>query len=173
MLLIVDGLGDQAVDDQPVENQRLAELVNLVEAARECAVPVVMAARKSGGSAGTLHAALGKLVRPSEVIKCDVANPWENDDFSALVRTVKRSRLLVTGRFTETCVTFAVLSALEDGLDVYVVTDATYGASKEHHKTAISRMAQAGAVPVTTRQIVFEWRRGSSTTPEAPDAPGS
>lgn len=173
MLLIVDGLGDQTVGDQPVEEERLAELVNLVKAARECSIPVVMAARESGGSAGTLHAALGKLVRPSEVIKCGGANPWDDDDFSAVVRGTKRSRLLVAGRFTETCVTFAALSALEDGFDVYVVTDATYGASKEHHKTAISRMAQAGAVPVTTRQIIFEWQRRSSTKSEEPDAPGS
>jgi len=33
------------------------------------------------------------------------------------------------------------------------------GTSKIHHETAVERMVQAGTVPVTARQVVFEWQR--------------
>lgn len=173
MLLILDDLGDRTGGDQSVAEQKSARLKDLIRTVRECAIPFVLATRENVGSAGILHGALGQSVRPSEVTNCEMVNPWEDDGFRAMIHAAKRSRLLVAGRSSEICVTFTVLSALEEGYDVYVVTDATFGASKEHHETAISRMAQAGAVPVTTRQIIFEWQRGSSTTPEVPDAPGS
>jgi nicotinamidase-related amidase len=45
------------------------------------------------------------------------------------------------------------------GYDVYFVTDASDGVSKEAHKMAIQRMIQAVAVPMTWLQVVLEWQR--------------
>ena len=52
-----------------------------------------------------------------------------------------------------------VLSALEDGYEVYFITDASGGASREAHDMAVQRMIQAGAVPTTTWSYVSELQR--------------
>jgi nicotinamidase-related amidase len=52
-----------------------------------------------------------------------------------------------------------VLSALDAGHEVYVVTDACGGASCEAHDMAVERMVQAGARPVTTCAYVSELQR--------------
>jgi nicotinamidase-related amidase len=52
-----------------------------------------------------------------------------------------------------------VLSAINDGYDVYVVTDASGDVSKEAHDQAVTRMVQAGAHPVTATQYILELQR--------------
>lgn len=43
--------------------------------------------------------------------------------------------------------------------DVYIVTDASAGTSKEAHDMAVQRMIQAGAIPVTWIQVLLEYQR--------------
>ena len=47
------------------------------------------------------------------------------------------------------CRAIAALSALDDGYEVYFVSDASAEVTKEAHEMAIQRMIQAGAVPMT------------------------
>jgi len=77
------------------------------------------------------------------------------------VRELKKDRLLLAGLWTETAITFAALSGLELGYQVYVVTDAVAGMTVSSHEVAIDRMVQSGVVPVTWRQVLFEWYRVS------------
>lgn len=69
----------------------------------------------------------------------------------AIERTGRR-KLLVSGLWTDSCVTLPVLAALKAGFEVYVVTDASGDVSRESHEMAVQRMIQAGAVPVTCWQ---------------------
>jgi len=61
--------------------------------------------------------------------------------------------------WTEVCVVLPVLSALSQGYEVYVVTDASGGVSPAAHEHAIQRMVQGGAVPVTWVQVLLELQR--------------
>jgi nicotinamidase-related amidase len=51
------------------------------------------------------------------------------------------------------------IQALEEGYDVFVVTDASGGVSEEAHDMAVRRMVQAGCVPITTTAVLGEWQR--------------
>lgn len=59
-----------------------------------------------------------------------------------------------------------VLSAIEQGYDVYFVTDASGGVSKEAHDMAVQLMVQASAKPITWVQYLLElqrdWARGET-----------
>jgi nicotinamidase-related amidase len=61
------------------------------------------------------------------------------------------------------------LSAIDQGYEVYIVTDASGGVSKEAHDMAVQRMVQAGARPVTWLQYMLElqrdWARGETYAP--------
>jgi len=51
------------------------------------------------------------------------------------------------------------LMALDEGYEVYVVTDTSGGTSVDAHERSIDRMVQAGAVPVTWQQVLLEYQR--------------
>lgn len=94
-----------------------------------------------------------------EIIDRSGVNAWEDDNFRSAIEQTGRRKLIMTGLWTEVCVAFTALSAKEDGYEVYAVTDAIGGTSREAHDMAILRMVQAGVVPTTTTAIVSEWFR--------------
>ena len=83
-------------------------------------------------------------------------NAFEDRAFSEAVKKTGRKRLIVGGLHTEICLTFAVVQALKNGYDVMFVTDAVGGRSQVAHRTAIERMAHAGAVPNTALAVTTE-----------------
>ena len=83
-------------------------------------------------------------------------NAFEDKAFRAAVEATGRKRLIIAGLHTEICLTFATVQALKDGYDVLYVTDAVGGRSQVAHRTAIDRLAHAGAVPTTALAVVTE-----------------
>ena len=83
-------------------------------------------------------------------------NAFEDPAFRAAVEATGRKRLIIAGLHTEICQTFATVHALRDGYEVMYVTDAVGGRSQTAHRTAIDRMAHAGAVPTTSLAVTTE-----------------
>jgi nicotinamidase-related amidase len=86
-------------------------------------------------------------------------NSWEDPDFRAAVEATGRRKLVLAGLWTEVCVAFPALDALKAGYQVYVVVDAIGGVSKVAHESALQRMVQAGAVPITVLGLACELQR--------------
>jgi nicotinamidase-related amidase len=61
--------------------------------------------------------------------------------------------------WTEICLAFPVIHALGDGDDIYFVSEASGGVTREAHEMAIQRMIQADAVPLTWGVLSAEWQR--------------
>jgi nicotinamidase-related amidase len=57
------------------------------------------------------------------------------------------------------CVAFPTLDALREGYEVYVVVDAIGGVSRVAHESAMQRMTQAGAVPISVLGLACELQR--------------
>jgi len=83
-------------------------------------------------------------------------NAFEDRAFSDAVKKTGRKRLIFGGLHTEICLTFAVVQALKDGYDGMFVVDAVGGRSQTAHRSAIERLAHAGAVPNTALAVVTE-----------------
>jgi len=86
-------------------------------------------------------------------------NSWEDPEFRAAVEQTGRKKLLIAGLWTEVCVTFPVLDALREGFQVYFVVDAIGGVSRVAHESAIQRMLNAGAIPITVLGLACELQR--------------
>jgi len=86
-------------------------------------------------------------------------NTWEDTRVVDWVRQTGKKKLVMAGLWTEVCLLLPVLSALADGYEVYFITDASGGGSREAHDMAVARMIQAGAVPTTTWSYVSELQR--------------
>jgi nicotinamidase-related amidase len=86
-------------------------------------------------------------------------NTWEDPNVTDLVKKSGRKQLILAALWTEVCLAMPAIHALEEGYDVFVVTDASGGASPESHDMAIRRLVQAGAVPITWLAVLSEWQR--------------
>jgi len=93
-------------------------------------------------------------------------NSWEDQNVINEVKKLDRSRIVLSGLWTSVCIAGPALSALEQGFEVYVITDACGDISTEAHDMAISRMIQAGARPLTSLTYMLElqrdWARGET-----------
>ena len=90
-------------------------------------------------------------------------NAFEDEAFRAAVEATGRTRLIIAGLHTEICQTFATVQALKDGYEVLYVTDAVGGRSQVAHRTAIERLAHAGAVPTSALAVTTELFRDWSS----------
>lgn len=93
------------------------------------------------------------IARPGQI------NAWDNEEFVAAVKATGKKQLLVAGVVTEVCVSFPVLSALEEGYEVFVVADASGTFNEMTQKAAWSRMEQAGAQLMTWFGVACELHR--------------
>jgi nicotinamidase-related amidase len=83
------------------------------------------------------------VARPGQI------NAWDNEDFVKAVKATGRKQLIIAGIVTEVCVAFPALSALEEGYEVFVVTDASGTFNEITRHSAWDRMSAAGAQLMT------------------------
>jgi nicotinamidase-related amidase len=95
-------------------------------------------------------------------------NAFEDKPFRDAVEATGRKRLIIAGLHTEICLTFASVEAMKAGYDVLYVTDAVGGRSQAAHRTAIVRLAHAGAVPTTALAVTTELFRDWASPLRAP-----
>ena len=65
----------------------------------------------------------------------------------------------MAGLWTEVCLVFPALDLLNEGYQVYAVSDASGGTSVDAHERGMQRIIQAGAVPVTWEAVMAELAR--------------
>lgn len=93
-------------------------------------------------------------------------NAWEDAEFKAAVEATGRKKLIIAALWTEACLTFPTLDALQAGYEVYPVVDAVGGTNVIAHETALRRVEQADAKLTTFAQLACEmqrdWNRGKT-----------
>jgi len=95
----------------------------------------------------------------SKYIDRTTMNTWEDINAHKAITGKGKKKIVMSGLWTSVCIVFPVLSAIDEGYDVYVITDATGDISKEVHDQAVTRMVQAGAKPITSMQYILELQR--------------
>jgi nicotinamidase-related amidase len=95
----------------------------------------------------------------AEVTDRTSMNTWEDANVIARVNAIGKKRLVLAGLWTSVCIVGPALSALDQGFEVYVITDACGDVSAEAHNRGIERMLQAGARPMTSLQYLLELQR--------------
>jgi nicotinamidase-related amidase len=86
-------------------------------------------------------------------------NAWEEPAFREAVVATGRSKVIMAGLWTEVCLVFPTLDMLNDGYQVYAVSDASGGTTVDAHERGMQRIIQAGAVPVTWEAVMAELAR--------------
>ena len=93
------------------------------------------------------------IARPGQI------NAWDNEDFVKAIKATGKKQLIIAGVVTEVCVAFPALSAIEEGFDVFVVTDASGTFNQITRDSAWQRMTQAGAQLMNWFAVACELHR--------------
>lgn len=96
---------------------------------------------------------------PEPALDRSTMNAMEDLQVADWVKQKGKKKLVMAGLWTEVCLQLSVLKALSAGYEVYIITDASGGASLEEHQKAIEHMAQAGATLLTTWSYINELQR--------------
>ncbi|MFE6778192.1 isochorismatase family protein [Streptomyces sp. NPDC057702] len=138
--------------------------VTLAKLARAYEIPVVLStvAVGMGVNESTVPVLTRELPGSVEIDRTGV-NSWEDPDFRAAIEASGRKKVVIAGLWTEVCLTYPTLDMLLEGYEVYPVIDAVGGVSAVTHATAIQRMVQAGAKPITSLafgcELMRNWAR--------------
>jgi nicotinamidase-related amidase len=139
------------------------ELVNrillLAKAARIFRVPVILTAVRGGEFKGDLIPELREFFPEKKLIIRSALNSWDSPEFVAAVNRTGRRNLVISALWSEVCLAMPALQALTDGYFVFAVEDASSGASAVAYHAALRRIEQAGGVPITALQLLFEFQR--------------
>ena len=132
----------------------LADLANYFK------LPTILTTSFEDGPNGPIVAELKEkfpdapfIARPGNI------NAWDNEDFVKAVKATGKKQLIVAGVVTEVCVAFPVLSAIEEGFDVFVVTDASGTFNEVTRNAAWNRMSAAGAQLMNWFAVASELHR--------------
>ncbi|MEV5172269.1 hydrolase [Streptomyces flaveolus] len=143
--------------------------LGLAKTAKVFDVPVVLSTVAAESFSGPILPQLADVFPDQKIIDRSTMNAWEDTAFVEAVKATGRKKLVIAGLWTEVCVVLPVLSAIAQGYEVYVVTDASGGVTPQAHEHAVQRMIQGGAVPVTWVQVLLElqrdWARGETYVP--------
>lgn len=139
----------------------------VVKLAHAYKVPIVLTTVgvDMGVNTGTIDELMAEMPGQFEIDRTGV-NSWEDEEFRDAVKATNRKKVIMCGLWTEVCCAFPTLDMLREGYEVYPVIDAIGGISKVSHDSAIIRMVQAGAQPVTAisfgSELMRNWARPSS-----------
>jgi nicotinamidase-related amidase len=156
------------IDHQPqmtfgVTNIDRQTLVNnvlvLAKAAKIFNVPTILTTVETESFSGYMWPQLLEIFPGNTPIERSSMNSWEDEGFVAAVKKAGRKKLVIAALWTEVCLAFPAIQAMEAGYEVYAVEDACGGTSEVAHRAAMDRVVQAGAVPVTAIQVLLEFQR--------------
>jgi len=141
----------------PVSLRNNAALIS--KAAAEFKVSTIVTTIAEKSFSGPTFGEIKKVFPEHKVIDRTSMNGWEDVNLIAEVNRIGKSRLALAGLWTGVCIVGPALSAIEQGFEICVITDACGDVSDEAHERAVQRMIQAGAQPMTSLQYLLELQR--------------
>jgi nicotinamidase-related amidase len=128
----------------------------LAKAAKLFRIPTVISTVAKDSFSGPFMPEVTDLFPDHQIIDRTSMNSWLDSHFRDAIHATGRKKLVVAGLWTEACVLFPTIDLLKEGFEVYVPADACGDLSLEAHNRSMDRMTQAGAIPITSLQYVFE-----------------
>jgi nicotinamidase-related amidase len=160
-LVMIDFEGQMAFAVKNIDVVNLRQNVGLVSGGSKIFnVPTIVTTVSEKSFSGPVFPEVTEVYTDTKsYIDRTTMNSWEDVKVHDVIVAKGKKKIVMAGLWTEVCIVGPALSALTEGYEVYVITDACGGISDEAHKVAIQRMVQAGVQPITATQYVLELQR--------------
>ncbi|MCZ0963846.1 hydrolase [Paracoccus benzoatiresistens] len=160
-LILIDhqpqmAFGVQSIDRQVLKNNTVA----LAKSAKIFGIPTTITTVETESFSGQTYPELLDVFPDAPLLERTSMNSWDDRKVRDALAANGRKKIVVSGLWTEVCNLSFALSAMADtDYEIYMVSDASGGTSKEAHDMAMMRMVQVGVIPVTWQQVMLEWQR--------------
>jgi nicotinamidase-related amidase len=159
-LILIDFQPQMTFGVANIDRQTLFNNVMLLaKAAKIFNVPTILTTVETKSFSGNMWPQILDIFPDQEPVERSSMNSWEDAKLVEAVVATGRKKLIMAALWTEVCLTFPALEALQAGYEVYAVEDASGGTSVAAHNAAMRRIEQAGVVPVTALQVLLEYQR--------------
>lgn len=153
--LIVIDMQDRLVPAMQAPARTIRNTRTLLAGAQEMQVPVLFTEQYPEGLGATVKELVpppGAQILPKMHFSC-----MEDTGFAAAFRALGRRQAVLAGMEAHICVVQTAASMIEEGFEVFVVSDATASRTLDSERACIERLSAIGAGIVTTEMVVFEW----------------
>lgn len=159
-LVMIDFQSQMAFATHSIDAVNLRNNAALVaQAAAGFKVPTILTTVAEKSFSGPMFSEITDAFPGQALLDRTSMNTWEDAAVIEEINRIGKDRLVFAGLWTSVCIVGPVLSALEQGYEAYVITDASGDISEEAHERAVERMIQAGAKPITSLQYLLELQR--------------
>jgi nicotinamidase-related amidase len=159
-LILIDFQPQMAFATKSIDPVQLRNNAALIaKAAKEFKVATVLTTVAAKSFSGPMFPEIREVFPKETLIDRTSMNTWEDPHIADRVNEIGKARLVMAGLWTSVCIVGPTLSALDQGFEIYVITDACGDISTEAHERAVERMIQAGVRPMTSLQYLLELQR--------------
>ena len=159
-LVLVDYQPQMAFAVKNIDGQTLINnAVGLAKTAKVFGIPTILTTVAEKSFSGPTWSQLTDALPGVKSYDRTSMNCWEDKAVRAAIEKIGRKTVIFGGLWTTACINFPTIQMLEEGYSVYVVADACGDVSAAAHDHSVSRMVQAGAVPMTWLQVLLELQR--------------
>lgn len=137
--------------------------ISLLAAAQAADLPILATEQYSKGLGPTVEA-LRSLLDPASIVEKTAFGAPREEAFRNALAARGIGEVVVAGMEAHVCVQQTVLCLLVQGYAVSLVTDAVASRETFNKEVALTRMAAAGAVMVTTEAAVARFQAASRAT---------
>ena len=164
-LVMIDFQSQMAFATRSIDIGSLRTNAALVAgAAKEFDVTTVLTTVAAESFSGPMFSEITDTLTEYQLFDRTSMNTWEDAAVIEEINRIGKKRLVFCGLWTSVCIVGPVASAIDQGFEAYVITDACGDVSDEAHERAIQRMIQLGAVPMTSLQYLLELQRDWART---------
>ncbi|PVE24145.1 hydrolase [Microvirga sp. KLBC 81] len=164
-LILIDFQSQMSFATKSIDAVNLRTNAALIsQAAAGFKVPTILTTVAEKSFSGPMFSEITEAFPGQRLLDRTSMNTWEDAAVIEEVNRIGKNRLVFAGLWTSVCIVGPTLSALDQGFEVYVVTDACGDVSTEAHERAVERMIQAGVRPMTSLQYLLELQRDWART---------
>jgi nicotinamidase-related amidase len=164
-LILIDFQSQMSFATKSIDAVNLRNNAALIsEAAAGFKVPTILTSVAEKSFSGPMFSEITDAFPGQKLLDRTSMNTWEDAAVIDEVNRIGKNRLVFAGLWTSVCIVGPTLSALDQGFEVYIITDACGDVSTEAHERAVERMIQAGVRPMTSLQYLLELQRDWART---------
>ncbi|WP_299654648.1 hydrolase [uncultured Jannaschia sp.] len=154
--LIVIDMQERLVPAMQAPARTIRNTRTLLQAAAKTGVPALLTEQYPQGLGHTV-AEVARVAGDAPILPKMHFSCMEEPGFAAAFRALDRSQAILVGMEAHICVVQTAASLVEEGFEVFVVSDATASRTIESEAACLARLGAGGVNIVTTEMVVFEW----------------
>jgi nicotinamidase-related amidase len=159
-LILIDFQGQMSFATKSISPELLRNNAALVSrAAKSFNVSTILTTVDRNGFSGPMFDEIADAFQGQDMLDRTSMNTWEDQAVVDEVNRIGKERIVLAGLWTSVCIVGPAASAIDQGFDVYFISDACGDISVEAHERAVERMIQLGCKPMTSLQYLLELQR--------------